>query len=69
MVNKTNKLTVNTTYNVTLSTVTSFGYINSHHQSVQKIKSFDTYLLYLVSDLKPYNEFTCKISIKKCSLK
>jgi len=34
-VNKTNKLTVNTTYSATVSTATGFGYIISHHQSVQ----------------------------------
>jgi len=48
-----------------VSTATCFGYINNHHQSVQKKeKSFDIYLQNVVSDLKTYNEFICKISIE-----
>jgi hypothetical protein len=63
-VNKTNKLNVNTTFNAIVSTVTCFGYINSHHQSIQKKKIFNIYPQNSVSDQKPYNKFICKISIK-----
>jgi len=63
-VNNANKLTINTTYNVTVLAVTCFGYINSHEQSVQKKrKNFDMYPQKFVSNLKTYNEFICKISI------
>jgi hypothetical protein len=61
--NETNKLTVNTTYNVTMSTATCFGYINIHHQTIQK-QSSNIQPQYLVSGLKSYNEFTCKMNIK-----
>jgi hypothetical protein len=46
-----------------MSTATCFGYINIHHQSIQKKrKSFDKYPQDLVSDIKPYDEFICKVS-------
>ena len=57
-------LTLNITCNVTMSIATFFGYIHNHHQSVQKKKRFDMYPQNLETDLKTYNEFICKISIK-----
>jgi hypothetical protein len=48
-----------------MSTATSFGYINSDHWGVQKKKKIvDTQLQKEVRDLKIYNGFIHKISIK-----